>query len=125
VTLRSTQGYALLAKHGVFALSACDRCGAILGAVRYTRRGDAGEWCSAACRGDGERQVVRRGGRPRKYRSAEDSRSAKTAQQRGYRRVAVWKKLPRSLAETKDLQTQKAPPSHYPLTPASLECRTR
>jgi hypothetical protein len=124
MTLTSTQGYALLAKHGVFALAVCDRCGQLLGAMRYTRRGEAGEWCSSACRGDGERQVVRRGGRPRKYRSPEDSRSAKTAQQRGYRGVAVWKKPPHSLAETKDLQARKSPLSHYPLTPASLEHRT-
>src|SRR6516165_9242285 len=30
-------------------------------------------------------------------------------------RVAVWKKPPRSLAETKDLQAQKTPLSYYPL----------
>jgi hypothetical protein len=38
--LSTAQAYDLLARHGVFAREACDRCGAILGAVRYTRRGN-------------------------------------------------------------------------------------
>ena len=35
------QTYELLAKHGVFAREICDKCGQVLGAVRFTRRGGA------------------------------------------------------------------------------------
>ena len=94
----------LIASRGIFARDCCDGCGRLLGAVRFTRRGDTGEWCSRECRGDAERQLVRKGGRPRKYRTFEDRRAAKTRQQRDYRSVAVWKKPPRSLAETNHLQ---------------------
>ena len=37
------QAYELLAKHGVFVREACDKCGRLLGAVRYTRRFETGE----------------------------------------------------------------------------------
>jgi len=40
----------LLEEYGVFANSVCDRCGLILGPVRYTRKDDSGEWCSRNCR---------------------------------------------------------------------------
>jgi hypothetical protein len=51
--LTSQQSYELLAKHGIFAREICDKCGAVLGAVRFTRRDEAGTWCSRECR-DGE-----------------------------------------------------------------------
>jgi hypothetical protein len=114
--LTVSQGYTLLAKHGVFAREICDKCGAVLGAVRFMRKDESGVWCSRDCRGDGERQAARKNGRPRKYRNGEECRAAKTGQQRGYRQVAVWKKLPRSLSETKDLQARKTPLSTIPLT---------
>jgi hypothetical protein len=98
------QAYELLAKHGVYAREACDKCGQLLGAVQFTRRGEAGEWCSKECRGDAQREIVRKGGRPRKYRNVEERRAAKTRQQRDYRNVAVWKKPSCSLAETNHLQ---------------------
>jgi len=117
MTLTSTQAYVLLAKHGVFALAACDRCGQLLGAVRYTRSGDAGEWCSSACRGDGDRPIVRRGGRPRKHMTNAD-------RQRVYRfGLRVTKPL-RSFAGTKDLQARKSPFSAIPLTPHHLAPKT-
>lgn len=111
--LTSTQAYALLAKHGVFALAVCDRCGRLLGAVRYTRRGDAGEWCSSACRGDGERTMVPRGGRPRKHLTNAD-------RQRVYRSGLGVTKPPCRHPETKGLRTQKLPLSTNPLTRAFL-----
>jgi hypothetical protein len=40
----------LLRTHGVYLNQACDRCGAILGAVRWTIRNEQGEWCSQKCR---------------------------------------------------------------------------
>lgn len=44
------QSQKLLQEHGISVTNACDRCGQLLGAVRWTRRGELGEWCSAACR---------------------------------------------------------------------------
>jgi hypothetical protein len=44
------KSYELLAKYGCFAREICDTCGAVLGAVRFTRKGKAGEWCSRECR---------------------------------------------------------------------------
>jgi hypothetical protein len=40
----------LLQERGIWVTEACDRCGQLLGAVCWTRRGDPGEWCSAACK---------------------------------------------------------------------------
>src|SRR5271156_1260380 len=56
----------------VWANEACDACGTLLGAVRWTKRGEPGEWCSKLCR-DGESSSQRgqtKGGRPRKHKSA-------------------------------------------------------
>ena len=121
------QSYELLAKHGVFARGICDRCGLALGPVRFTRRSESGVWCSRECRGDGERRAARKGGRPRKYATKDARRRAERLQsakrQREFRgRVQRNGKPPRSLSETKDLQVQKSPLSHYPLT-RSLSAR--
>jgi hypothetical protein len=48
--LTAQQSYALLQKHGCYVSDACDKCGQILGPVRYTCQGQLGEWCSRACR---------------------------------------------------------------------------
>ena len=48
--LTTEQAYLLLRKHGCYANEACDKCGQILGPVRYTRRGESGAWCSRECR---------------------------------------------------------------------------
>lgn len=117
--LATSQAYDLLGRHGVFALECCDKCGQILGAVRFTRKDDSGVWCSPRCRGDEAQQVIRRGGRPRKYKTPEQCRAAKTQQQREYRQVATWKKPPRIFTETKDLQAQKSALSHTPLGEAT------
>ena len=114
--LTTQQGYELLAKHGSYVKECCDKCGQILGAVRFTRRGDSGVWCSRQCRGDVAQQAPRRMGRPRKYRNGEERRAAKARQQRNYRlRPGVEKSLCIP-SETKDLQAHKTPLSHYPLT---------
>lgn len=115
--LSNEQAHDLLGKHGVFALECCDKCGRILGAVRYTRRGESGEWCSRECRGNVV-QVIRRGGRPRKYRNGVAARAAKTAQQRDYRSRSSVEKTVCRQSETKDLQAQKALVSTTPLYPA-------
>jgi hypothetical protein len=46
------QAYELLGKHGVWAREACDKCGQLLGEVRFMRKNDLGVWCSRECRGD-------------------------------------------------------------------------
>jgi hypothetical protein len=116
--LTGQQSRELFEKYGAFVNSVCDKCGLILGPVHFTRQGESGEWCSPECRGDNPRHTIRKGGRPRKYESRAERRAAKTRQQREYRESAVWKKLSRSLAETKDLHGQKSPLSHYPSSKA-------
>jgi hypothetical protein len=59
----------LLAQHRVFANEACDRCGRILGCVRFTIAGSPGAWCSRLCRDGAEASAARKGGRPRKHKN--------------------------------------------------------
>jgi hypothetical protein len=35
---------------GLYVRECCDKCGKLLGPVRFTRRGDLGVWCSRQCR---------------------------------------------------------------------------
>jgi hypothetical protein len=69
--LTKAQSEQLLEQHGIWITSACHQCGNPLGAVRWTRRGEAGESCSELCR-DGVKAepTRRRGGRPRLNLSA-------------------------------------------------------
>lgn len=108
--ITAQQSYELLAKHGVFAREICDKCGAVLGAVRFTRADESGAWCSRECRGDDERLVIRRGGRPRKHKTDAE-------RQRAYRANFSVTKPPRRSTQIKDLQAQKSPHSTIPLTP--------
>src|SRR6516162_9181613 len=115
--LLPVQSYTLLERFGCYVKDVCDKCGQILGPVRYTRRGEAGEWCSRECRGDAERPAVRKGGRPRKYRTDDERLTAERRQnaerQQRFRIMSQRNgKPPRSLAETKDLQAQKTPLSY-------------
>jgi hypothetical protein len=76
--LTEAQRRELLTNHAAYATESCDRCGKILGHVRFTRYGEPGEWCSLLCR-DGEaisepHRASRRGGRPPKYRSDRERR---------------------------------------------------
>jgi hypothetical protein len=48
--LTPEQSQKLLQERGIWITEACDRCGQLLGSVRWTRKGEPGEWCSAACR---------------------------------------------------------------------------
>ena len=48
--LTGEQSYTLLEKRGCYASEACDKCGQILGPVRFARRNDSGAWCSRQCR---------------------------------------------------------------------------
>lgn len=75
----------LKSDRGMYVTTACDTCGALLGAVRYTRRGELGEWCSEICR-DGvaavELRQLRRAGRPRLQLSAKGRISRRRTQVR-------------------------------------------
>ena len=52
--LTPERSYSLLEKHTCFASEACDKCGQILGPIRFTRLGDSGVWCSRGCRDGAE-----------------------------------------------------------------------
>jgi hypothetical protein len=115
--LTTQQSDELLKRHGVFAREICDKCGTVLGAVRFTRKDESGVWCSRECRGDGERRATRKNGRPVKYRNGEECRAAKTRQQRNYRLRSGVEKTVCIPSETKELQVQKSPLSTILLTP--------
>jgi hypothetical protein len=55
--LTKEQNQKLLRERGTWVTEACDTCGQLLGAVRWSRKGEAGEWCSRVCR-DGIAAVV-------------------------------------------------------------------
>src|SRR5216683_5413293 len=74
------KSYELLAKYQFFAREICDTCGIVLGAIRFTRRDESGVWCSRECRGDGDRRTIRKGGRPRKYKTENERRQAERRQ---------------------------------------------
>jgi hypothetical protein len=106
------KSYELLAKYGFFAREICDKCGNVLGAVRFTRHGKSEVYCSRKCRGDAQRSATHRRGRPRKYKTDRERRAAKTRQQQVYRSYPNVEKTVRIQSETKNLQTQKVPLSY-------------
>jgi hypothetical protein len=53
--LTATQRANIRERYGICVNEACDKCSAILGAISYTRRDETEVWCSAKCRGDGQR----------------------------------------------------------------------
>lgn len=72
----------LLEERGITPIEACDRCGALLGAFRYTRRGEPGVWCSRECRGIVEQPAIRNGGRPRKSQKMAEFSPAREGEER-------------------------------------------
>ena len=46
----------LLDERGITPTLVCDKCGQVLGAVVYTKRGEPGTWCSKECRGAGVKE---------------------------------------------------------------------
>jgi hypothetical protein len=56
--LSSAQQQALRDKHGICVNEVCDKCSRPLGHIRYTRKDQAGEWCSRECR-DGAEAAAR------------------------------------------------------------------
>ena len=55
--LAVAQSQEILREYGLWLTSACNRCGKLLGPVRYTFRGQKGEWCSELCRDGEERKI--------------------------------------------------------------------
>ena len=106
------KSYELLAKYGCFAREICDKCGIVLGAVRFTRHGESKVYCSRKCRGETHRSATHRRGRPRKHKTDRERRAAKTRQQQVYRSHPNVEKTVRIQSETKNLQTQKVPRSY-------------
>jgi hypothetical protein len=114
------KSFELLANYGFFAREICDKCGIVVGAVRFTRYGESEVYCSRESRGDAERSATHRRGRPRKYKTRSERRAAKTRQQHVYRSHPNVEKTVRIQPETKNLQTQKVPLS-YLRTPGAGE----
>jgi hypothetical protein len=56
--LAEAQSRLLLCAHGAYVTEVCDRCGAVLGSIRWTIRGEPGAWCSQKCR-DGIERLAR------------------------------------------------------------------
>ena len=48
--LTEAQSRGLLRVYGAYVVEACDRCGAVLGPIRWTIRNEPGVWCSRKCR---------------------------------------------------------------------------
>ena len=48
--LNQEQRQKLLHELGIGVTEACDKCGQLLGSIRWTRRSKPGEWCSPLCR---------------------------------------------------------------------------
>jgi hypothetical protein len=119
--LTKAQREQLLDQQGIWVTAACDRCGNLLGAVRWTSRGEEGEWCSELCRRAGTKAERRRGGRPRlklsaKCRVSHRRRQVREAVER--HRLGVIKNCPqphgnKRLAEAK-IASLVSPP--YPVS---------
>lgn len=112
--LTTLQRYALLRKFGVYAEECCDKCGRLIGAVRYTRKNEAGEWCSHKCRGSVGRELPRKGGRPPKYKNDRERRAAKTKQQQIYRTSPSVEKTTSQPSENKGITGAKIACLGYP-----------
>ncbi len=106
------KSYELLAKYGCFAREICDKCGIVLGAVRFTRYGESEVYCSRECRGDGQRSAThRRGGRENTKLTANAEQQRRDSSGFIGRHPNVEKTV-RIQSETKNLQTQKVPLSY-------------
>ena len=44
------QSRRMIEEHGCYFTDACDKCGKLLAEVRFTVKGQSGEWCSRECR---------------------------------------------------------------------------
>jgi hypothetical protein len=104
--LTTEQSKALFERFGCYVTTVCDKCSQVLGPIRFTRQNESGEWCSRECRGDAAR-TVRRGGRPRKYRTVKQAHTAKVELQRIRRARPNEAKTPSELMPNKGLADAK------------------
>ena len=93
--LTEEQSRELFHRTGNYLKEACDRCGKPLAEIRYTHRGEPGEWCSKLCR-DGEEAIAlrRKGGRPTKYRDVKQRSKANARYQQEFRHRQDVRKTP-------------------------------
>jgi hypothetical protein len=82
--LTTQQSHVLFEKHGCYVTEVCDKCGQVLGPVRFKLKGGSGVWCSPNYRGDGNRDVIRRGGRPKKFDSGAERQREYRSRRRCY-----------------------------------------
>ena len=87
VLLREELRRRLLEDRGICPTEACDKCGQLLGAVRFTRRGESGEWCSKECRGIVERLTIRKGGRQHKSQKMAECANPSPGREGGWRQA--------------------------------------
>ena len=87
--LRAELRKRLLEERGIYVTEACDTCGQLLGPVRYRRA------------------EIRKGGRPRKYQTAEQAHSAKMELRRFRRNSPNEAKTPLQLTANKALADAK------------------
>jgi hypothetical protein len=89
---------------GIYVTEPCDRCGQLLGPIRFTRARESDVWCSRTCRGDGavesQGQKFHKGGRPKKYKHERARKNAHAQQQREFRsRSSVTKTYEQPIAD--------------------------
>ena len=48
--LTKEQNRKVLRELGIWVADACDKCGQLIGSIRWSRYGERGEWCSGPCR---------------------------------------------------------------------------
>jgi hypothetical protein len=136
--LTREQSQKLVKERGIWITNACDKCGRLLGAVRWTRRGEPGEWCSAECR-DGVKaqtkarvaaaqEVIRHkrigarlAGRPKKHTSnAGKQRSYRSSLKTGL----ALRNTPSQVLETAELPDAKNGPHVVGLIPETQALET-
>ena len=80
-------------EHGICVDEACDRCGQVLGELRFITYGQPGEWCSRECRDgiaaaqhwDATRKVGKSTEGNHRKRRADAKHSSRAARQAAYR----------------------------------------
>lgn len=111
--LTSTSRAKYFSEFGFFVTHACDRCSRPLGAVRWTSRNSAGEFCSEVCREGGVRTCLGCG-----VELASKSRWCGDTCRKRVRRSAKPSNCPDTPLQTLDLQFPKQGGSHlYPSLP--------
>jgi hypothetical protein len=87
------KSYELLANYGFFAREICNKCGIVLGAVRFTRHGESEVYCARECR------VMLKGLRPTGGDGRANTKLAANAERQrrdsntSIGRILMWKKL--------------------------------